>query len=97
MLQRNETTSSGQIVIDPGVSVAWAREGIALAKEGDLPGALGCLRVALAIDDDCYEGWLGLTKVFGEMKENARAERCRSIARSLRGRLGVHDPDTATA
>jgi tetratricopeptide (TPR) repeat protein len=97
MLQSFDPIDSGQMVPGSGISVAWAGEGIARAYAGDLPSALRCLQRALAIDDDCYEGWLGLTKVFKAMQENDRAARCLSIARRIRSRLGHEDPGSASA
>ncbi len=97
MLQNFDTIDSGRMVPGSGISLAWADEGIARAHEGDLPTALRCLQLAVAIDDDCYEGWLGLTEVFQAMQENDRAARCLSVARAIRGRLGHEDPGTASA
>lgn len=71
------------MVRDAAVST-WAREGSERVESGDLLGAMHCFQSALQNDADCYEAWLGLSVIFQELSDPARAGRCRGVARSLR-------------
>jgi hypothetical protein len=63
-----------------------AREGWLCAGTRDLLGALQSFERALDRDVDCYEAWLGLSKIFVDLNDTRRAICCLDVARLLKQR-----------